>query len=159
MSAMRWLEKVAARYMGANFDQSHRIARFEVVSEDERHRASGISLANGCCRHQRLIGERRRHLYVYDGHIRCRIVDLRQQLPAVGGLCDDIDPGFDEHPHNPLAGEQRVIGYDDAHGSITSIPPSRVSTRPPSASMRSRRVEDAPAREFAVSTVTEWGAR
>src|SRR3954451_487404 len=91
-----------------------------------------------------LVGLRRRHADVDDGHIGLVLVHRREQLVGARGLGDDFDAPAPYERRDALAHERAVVRDHDAHGrsAVITVPipgglrtrsvPSSAATRPAS---------------------------
>ena len=97
-------------------EQPQRVARLHVVRKEE-HPDLGMPLADLLRGNEPFVRVRRRHADVDDRNVRPFEADLPQQRRCVFDLSDYVDVCSFEKPHDPLAGEHRVLGDDYAHGS------------------------------------------
>ena len=101
-------------------DQSHRVARVEVVGEDE-HADLGVCVADLLRRDEPLVGVRRRHLDVDDRDLRPGELDLAPKLLRRSYLAHDLEPCFGQKPPEPFPEQHLVVGDYDSHGISARI--------------------------------------
>ena len=109
------LEQVADA-LGVCLEQTHRIARVEVLREHEDAHI-GVVPADRLRGDEALVGVRRRHLDVGDRDRRSLGVDGAQQLLRIRGSRDDLEARVPEQASDSLAEQERVVGDDDPVGA------------------------------------------
>ena len=108
------LEQVADA-LGALREELHRVARLDVLGEDE-HAGGRVPLADLLRRAQPFVGLGRRHPDVDDRDIGLVHRDVAQQVLGVSRLRDDVEAGVPEQARDSLAQEHGVVGEHDADG-------------------------------------------
>src|SRR5438309_2518123 len=133
------LEEVADA-VGSKLQEGEGMLGLDVLGEDENVDLA-VLLPDPPCGHQAFDGMGGGHADVDDGQL-CGVgTELPEQRLPVTCLSDDLEPDLSEHPGQPFAEEHRVVGQNQAHGSlaITCVPPpwglSTVSAPPTAAAL------------------------
>src|SRR5215212_11629796 len=91
------------------------------------------------------------HADVDDHDVRLVRAGLAQQVLAVAGLADDLDPGFGQEAAQALAQQDRVVGDHGAHGIS-----ARTTVPAPGAPVTCRRPSTAPTRSARPRRPDPW---
>ena len=118
-----FLEQVPDPF-GMILDEPDGIARLDVVRQDQ-DAGLGMVRPYRLGRDEALVGVRRGHLDIHDGHVRPRLADFPQQGLGIFGLGDDVDARLPQQPDDALPGEHDVFRDDYPHGIST---PNRVGS-------------------------------
>ena len=99
---------------------------------------SGSSAVQLLGRPRALVGLGRRHADVDDGDVRLVAPGLQEQVVAVDGAADDLEPAALQQLRDAFAEEGRVVGDHDAHGisPVTARPAAGGTVDPEPAAAR-----------------------
>src|SRR5439155_7885922 len=105
---------------------------------------AGVALADLLRGAEPLVGVRRRHPDIHDGHVRLVEADVAEEILGRPGRAGDLEPGLGQQPLDAFAQEERVVGEHYAHpASLLSDNRPNTLTRFGSAAQTDARAEPA----------------